>query len=102
LKAADLMLATSDLVEARAARGPGQAQLVAAWNDLRRVMGVDTDVAAYQGRLDPVAVPDDVAGLTQHALQTRPELQALSLALIEAEQRIRLEVANRFGNPSIG
>jgi outer membrane protein TolC len=38
----------------------------------------------------------------QFALQSRPDLQALELLYAEAEQRERLEIANRFGNPSFG
>jgi outer membrane protein, heavy metal efflux system len=102
LRPADLMLASSDLVEARAQRGPSQALRAAAWNDLRRAIGVDRAVSGYRAQLDPGALPDDVDTLTQLALHTRPDLKALDLALVEAEQRVRLEVANRFGNPSVG
>jgi outer membrane protein TolC len=102
LKPADVMLANSDLIEARAQRGPALALQVAAWNELRRVWGVDKEVAAFDGRLSPTAPADDVAELTRMALQMRPDLKALQMAGIEADQRVRLEIANRYGNPSIG
>jgi outer membrane protein TolC len=102
VKPADFMLANSDLVEIRAQRGPGQSLVVAAWNDVRRAMGVDQPIAGYQGRLEPVALSEDADGLAQRALQSRPDLKALQLAAVEADQRVHLEVANRYGNPSIG
>jgi outer membrane protein TolC len=40
--------------------------------------------------------------LAQTALANRADLQSLSLAVAEADARVRLEVANRFGNPSLG
>ena len=65
-------------------------------------MGVDKAVASFKGELDAAAPEDDADGLTRLALQMRPDLQALQQAVAEAEHRVRLEVANRFGNPSIG
>src|SRR5262249_10177569 len=38
----------------------------------------------------------------QGALRLRPEVHARSAAITEAEARLRLQVADRFGNPSIG
>ncbi len=72
LRPADVMLANSDLVEVRAGRGPGRSFVVAAWNDLRRTMGVDVAVANYQGTLDPWAPSVDAETLTPHALEMRP------------------------------
>jgi outer membrane protein TolC len=102
VKPADNQLATLDLIDARAQRGPSMALLTAAWNDLRRVMGADLAVAAFDGRLEPRGPTEDVEELIQTALRKRPDLQALQLAVEEADHRVRLEVANRFGNPSLG
>lgn len=102
LKPADVMLANSDLVESRALRGPAQAVVTTAWNDLRRSVGVAIEAAAYAGTLEGGTTTEDADDLTRRALQMRPDLKALDLAIGEAEQRVRLEVANRFGNPSIG
>lgn len=102
LKPADVMLANSDLVETRALRGPSLAQLVAAWNDLRRTIGIDLSVGTYQGALEPWAPTVDVESLTPHAIEMRPDIRALQLAIVEADQRVRLERANRWGNPSLG
>jgi cobalt-zinc-cadmium efflux system outer membrane protein len=102
LKPAERMLAESDLLEARAQRGPAQTLVVTAWNDLRRAMGVDVDVVSYRGGLEPGSAVDDVDGMTRAALETRPDLRALQLAIVEADERLHLEIANRFGNPSVG
>src|SRR6516165_9089450 len=102
VKAVDKMLAESDLVEARAQRGPSQALLVAAWNDLRRVLGTDQPITSFRGRLEPGERPDDTDELIQAAMRQRPDLQSLQLAIVEADQRTRLEIANRFGNPTVG
>ena len=102
LKAADLMLARADLVEAQAQRGPANAVSIAAWNDLRKVIGAEHEFAGFNGRLEPFLFEDDATELIRHALSNRPDLHALHLAVIEADHRARLEVANRFGNPSIG
>jgi outer membrane protein TolC len=109
LKPTDRLLAEADLVEARGQQGPNRAFVVAAWNELRRTMGVDTAVASCRGQLEPGVAPAAFAEalpeaevLTRVALHTRPDLQALQMAVQEAEQRVRLEVANRWGNPSIG
>jgi outer membrane protein TolC len=102
LKPADPMLATADLVEAKGLRGSSQALMVAAWNDLRRVMGIDVEVAGFRGRLELEPTEGEIKCLTETALQTRPDLRALELAVAEADQRVRLEIANRFGNVTIG
>src|SRR5207253_1195883 len=38
----------------------------------------------------------------QAALERRPDLHARQQAVEEAEARLRLEIANRFGNPNVG
>jgi outer membrane protein TolC len=102
LKPVDSMIANADLVEARAQRGPSQALLVAAWNDLRRTMGVDAPVVNYAGTLEPWAPVVEADALLARAQDMRPDLHALAQAVMEADHRVRLERANRFGNPSIG
>ena len=102
LKPADVMLAGSDLVEAKAQRGPAHALLVAAWNDLRRVLGTDREISSFKGRLEADTSIEDAEELTRQALANRPEIHAFEHAVVEADQRARLEVANRFGNPAIG
>jgi outer membrane protein TolC len=102
LRPADHLVAAADLLDARGARGPSRALLVASWNDLSRIMGIDKSASTYDGRLDAGGPKDDADELTRVALQTRPDLLALQQAVVEADERVRLEVANRFGNPAIG
>ena len=102
LRAADLLLAQADVVELRAQRGPSRAQMISAWNDLRRLLAVEKETPEIRGGLSNEVPPlpnEDMKGL---ALQSRPDLHALQMAVHEAEQRRKLEVANRFGNPTIG
>ena len=102
LKAADFMLARSDELEARAQRGSRQTQTVMAWHELRRLLGVQREIVEVAGKLAS-ALPDGTDDQwTKIALHRRPDLQAAHMVYVEAEQRERLEVANRFGNPSVG
>src|SRR5207244_13254776 len=40
--------------------------------------------------------------LTQTATRLRPELRAKSASIAEAEAQLRLQIADRYGNPSLG
>lgn len=99
LKVADFMLARSDELEARAQRGARQTQAVAAWHDLRRVLGVQHEILEVIGRLPaaPASIANSVwerePDWTHIALRQRPDLRAAHLAYLEAEQRERLEIA---------
>jgi outer membrane protein TolC len=99
---AELLLARADVAEARAARGPAQAAFDLAANELRRVLGLVDEPLYFQGRLSATAPEPDLDGLTRRTLDDRADLRALRLAVDEAEARLRLEVANRWGNPSTG
>jgi outer membrane protein TolC len=99
---ADLLLARADLADARTLRGPGRTTLDQAMNDLRRVLGVVGEGFDVQGTLEVTPPAFDLAVLVEAALERRPDLNALRLAVQEAEARLRLEIANRYGNPSMG
>jgi outer membrane protein TolC len=99
---ADLLLASADVAEAETLRGPANAFYVTAWYDLRRLLGiVDDGLAGVSATLDEITGAP-AAELEMEALGRRPEIQALHLAVQEADARLRLEKANRFGNPSLG
>lgn len=101
LPRADLILAQVDVADSRAARAPAQAALDVAWQMLRRELGAVDECIDVAGPLElppPVCDP----GLTQLALETRADLRARQAAVVEAEGRLKLEIANRFGNPSVG
>jgi outer membrane protein TolC len=98
----ELLLARADLGEARAAVGTTRATLDQATQALRRLLGVIDEEVVVDGRL-AVNIPGADAGtLSAVAVENRPDVRALRLAVDEAEARLRLEVANRWGNPSVG
>jgi cobalt-zinc-cadmium efflux system outer membrane protein len=99
---ADLLLARADIADLRTARAPAYNQYVAAWYDLRRLLGmVDEPLDNIRDSLASALRPQ-TANLVQTALERRPDLHAVEVAVQEADARLRLEVANRFGNPSVG
>ncbi len=101
LRPADLILARTELDAARARRGQGRTALAVARADLLRQLGTTEDGFAVGGDLDrplPPVVPD---ALVQAALRLRPEVHARSAAIAQAEAQLRLQVADRFGNPSV-
>jgi outer membrane protein TolC len=55
-----------------------------------------------RGTLDTSPRRWDATALTQAALGRRPDLHSHQAAVTEADARLRLEVANRYGNPAIG
>jgi cobalt-zinc-cadmium efflux system outer membrane protein len=98
----ELLLARADLGEARAAVGPARAALDQATYALRRLLGVVDEEVAVDGELAVNFTTADAAALATAALENRPDLKALRLAIDEAEARLKLEISNRWGNPSIG
>src|SRR5262245_21318213 len=102
LRAADLILARSEVDASRAQRGPRRVALAAAWNDLYRLLGLTHPTLEVAGNLEPPLLEQDPDALVHTALQTRADLRARQMAVTETEERVRLEVANRFGNPSVG
>ena len=102
LKTPDLIVLRTEAADYRTQLTAARYQRVLAWNDLRRVLGVVDDKFALSGDLldPPNALP--FAELEKAALDQRPELRARQAAVSEAEARLRLEIANRYGNPNIG
>jgi outer membrane protein TolC len=102
LRSADLLLANADIVDAHNALGSARSVLVVAENDLRRALGMIDESFAAVGTLEKGYVPPPAGILVQAGLERRPDLHGLQFAVREAEQRLNLEVANRWGNPSLG
>lgn len=100
--ATELMLARTDLVGARTAVAPARNLLVVAENDLSRLLGVIDTPYTLEGTLETALPKVEEPELVTVAVERRPDLHALELAVQEAEARVRLEIANRWGNPSIG
>jgi outer membrane protein TolC len=102
LKTPDLITLRTEAADYRAQLMAARYQLVLAWNDLRRSLGAVDEKFALDG--DLVVPPPHLpfAELERAALETRPEHRARQAAVGEAEARLRLEIANRYGNPNLG
>jgi outer membrane protein TolC len=98
----ELMLAKADLVDARTALGPARSQLVVAWNDMRRLLGMVDEKCLVAGALEFPLPKLSCEDLQREAHARRPDLHALELAIKEAQAALRLQIANRWGNPSVG
>ena len=102
LRPADLILARTETDDASTQVVTGRTALTSARQELRRLLGVVHEEFEPEGSL---AVPDerwDAAALTERALEQRPDLRARQAAVDEAEARVRLAVADRYGNPNVG
>jgi cobalt-zinc-cadmium efflux system outer membrane protein len=98
----DLLLARIELDDSRAQVGPGKTALATALHELRRALGVVDEAFEVHGALETHPRQWNLNALTQAALEKRAELHARLAALHEADAKLRLEVANRYGNPNIG
>jgi cobalt-zinc-cadmium efflux system outer membrane protein len=101
-RAADVMVTRTDLADVQAQRGMARVALLAARQELFRTLGAVDQPLTLEGTMDTRLLPEDAAGLIQAAEQHRPDLQARRLAIDEADARLRLTVANRAGNVTIG
>jgi outer membrane protein TolC len=102
LTSADRLLAGADVIEAENLMGPGRSVLVVAHNDLRRALGLTGEQIEVDGTLEKGFAMPPLNVLLQAAVERRPDLHALEFAVREADNRRRLEIANRWGNPSLG
>jgi cobalt-zinc-cadmium efflux system outer membrane protein len=98
----DVFLARADAAEAHAVRGPAQTAFDLAGVELRRLLALLNEPFDILGNLPVSFARVEQALLEQAALDRRADLRALQLAVEEAEARLRLEVANRHGNPTLG
>jgi cobalt-zinc-cadmium efflux system outer membrane protein len=87
---------TLDLLET--ARGP----LTDARQDLYRLLGMVGAAFEVAGSLDLRPQTWDAAALTEMALTRRADLRARREAVAETAAAVRLALANRYGNPSVG
>src|SRR4051794_22584247 len=102
VRPADLILANTELAAARAQRGQARTAVAVARADLRNALGTLNDEFSVDGELDRRLPAVDRESLTQQALQLRPEIQARNAAITEAEAQLRLQLADRYGNPTLG
>lgn len=101
-KTADLIALRTEAAASRTQVATARLSLQAAWADLKRAMGLVNEQPTVQGDLIVPPPAEDAATLEQGALERRPDLRARQAALSEANARLRLEIANRWGNPNLG
>jgi outer membrane protein TolC len=101
LRSTDLILARTELDTARAALGQGKTALALARADLRRQFGTLDDSFEVKGELD---APVPAADFEEYAraARERPDVQVRRAMATEAQARLQLQVADRYGNPSVG
>jgi cobalt-zinc-cadmium efflux system outer membrane protein len=100
---ADVIVIDSEVLKSRSALNQGQAALVTAWQDLYRALGITQGSFGLHGGFEiPPVLENKPEDLLLAALERRPDLRAHQVAVAEADARVRLEVANRWGNPNIG
>lgn len=102
LRPADLVVARTELDAAVAQLGQGRTAIAQARADLRRQFGTLDDSFTVKGELDLPVPTTAFESLSEAALEKRPDLQSRRVAVAEAQARLGLQVADRFGNPSIG
>jgi cobalt-zinc-cadmium efflux system outer membrane protein len=98
----NLILARSEVDTFTIALNTTRSTQARAESDLRAALGLTNEAIKVEGTLPSTAAADDPRILVPQALERRPDLQARQAALLEAERRLRLAVADRFGNPNIG
>ncbi len=98
----DLISAQTEVDDVRSQLSPARIALVAARYDLRRALGMVDDSIRLDGKLETPLVTWDATELLPVALERRSDLRGRQAAVAEAEARLNLERANRFGNPNIG
>jgi outer membrane protein TolC len=102
LRPADLMLARGDVNDVQSQIGLHRTSLVTARRDFARALGKPDLTAIPSGALDRPAPTVDANQLLDSALEHRPDLFARQTAITEADARLRLQIADRFGNLNIG
>jgi cobalt-zinc-cadmium efflux system outer membrane protein len=102
LKPADLIVARTEVDDARAQLTPGRVALIGARYEFRRSLGLVEEGIEPLGTLEKSAPIVDDQKLLQTAFETRADLRARQMAVAEADARLRLTQADRYGNPNIG
>jgi outer membrane protein TolC len=102
LRGADLILARTEVDDARAQAAVARSLLTVAEADLRRALGVIGTMVCIQGSLDCSDPPIDATLLLAGAQEHRADRHARCEAINEAQGRLNLANADRFGTPSFG
>jgi cobalt-zinc-cadmium efflux system outer membrane protein len=102
LGSADLIVAQTEVNATRAQVVTARSALAVAQAELARSLGLPGACVRVQGAFDSPECHLDPHALLDKALASRPDLRAREAAVTEAEARLRLQRADRFGNPTIG
>lgn len=102
LRPVDQIVVNSEVDDVRAQLAPARALLAISHNELRRALGMVDGMIELAGSLERPASKWDAAVLMATALEKRGDFHARRLAVSEAEAKVRLEIANRKGNPVVG
>jgi cobalt-zinc-cadmium efflux system outer membrane protein len=102
LRPTDRILIRTEVDGARAQLATRRSALGPAWHELRRTLGVVDETFQLQGAMATQLRDWDAAALTRTALARRADYHARQTAVAEAAARVRLAVADRFGNPNLG
>ncbi len=104
LKPADLIILRTEVADSRALLGQSRTALTVASSELRSALGVVGGPRfVLHGDLSAPPLPDGAAdALADAARLRRPDRRSREAAVAEADAHLRLERANRFGNPVVG
>src|SRR5262249_2032561 len=101
-KRTGVLLAQVDVADVRGQLAAGRVAVTVAQSELVRALGGVHELPALERTQEIAVPPADTAALVEAALESRPALYARRAALGEADARCRLEIANRYGNPTLG
>jgi cobalt-zinc-cadmium efflux system outer membrane protein len=102
LGGADLLVARTEVDDARSQLAPARTNLATAQAELRRALGWVGPLPELMGMLEMPQCPLDHAALESAGLEQRADLHARQAVVDEAAARLGLTRADRYGNPSIG
>jgi cobalt-zinc-cadmium efflux system outer membrane protein len=101
-KRTGVLLAEVDVSDVRSQLVASRVALTVAQSELARALGCVHDLPAVVGTQEITVPPADTEALVAAAIEARPEMHARRAALDEADARLRLEIANRYGSPLVG
>ena len=102
LGAADLIVAQAEVNDVRAQVQLNRTALVGATRDYYRALGIPEGSIGASGTMDRSPPPTEPDQLLTAAFATRPDRFAKFAAVQEADANVKLQQADRFGNPQIG
>lgn len=102
LKAGDLILTRAEINDIRSQVGMNRTAIVAATKDYVRALGLVESEIVLQGTMERPAPTEDLDQWLKAAYELRPDRFARLAAVTEFEAAVRLQRADRFGNPQIG